>query len=61
MAGYAILRIVGEQFREPDADIGFWFHSVTQGQLLSGLMLTVTLGLAWHQFIVRRAPVRKVD
>ena len=36
MAGYAILRIVGEQFREPDADIGFWFGTVTQGQLLSG-------------------------
>ena len=50
MAGYAILRIIGEQFREPDADIGFWFQSITQGQLLSGLMLLITAFLAWQQF-----------
>jgi phosphatidylglycerol:prolipoprotein diacylglycerol transferase len=61
MAGYAILRIVGEQFRMPDEDIGFWFGAVTQGQLLSALMLLATAGLAWRQFIVRPAPVRGVD
>ena len=44
MAGYAILRIVGEQFREPDEQIGFWFGSITQGQLLSAVMLLVTAG-----------------
>lgn len=53
MAGYAVLRIVGEQFREPDADIGFWFSSITQGQLLSGIMLLTTAFLAWRQFISR--------
>jgi phosphatidylglycerol:prolipoprotein diacylglycerol transferase len=53
MAGYAILRIVGEQFREPDEDIGFWFGAVTQGQLLSAAMLLVTAFLAWRQFIAR--------
>ena len=53
MAGYAILRIVGEQFREPDEDIGFWFGAITQGQLLSGLMLTVTALLAYVQFFSR--------
>jgi phosphatidylglycerol:prolipoprotein diacylglycerol transferase len=53
MAGYAILRIVGEQFREPDEDIGFWFGSITQGQLLSALMLLITAFLAWRQFIAR--------
>jgi phosphatidylglycerol:prolipoprotein diacylglycerol transferase len=53
MAGYAILRIVGEQFREPDEQIGFWFSSITQGQLLSGVMLLVTMFLAWHQFVWR--------
>jgi phosphatidylglycerol:prolipoprotein diacylglycerol transferase len=53
MAGYAILRIIGEQFREPDEQIGFWFGSITQGQLLSAVMLLVTLGLAWHQFVWR--------
>jgi phosphatidylglycerol:prolipoprotein diacylglycerol transferase len=53
MAGYAILRIAGEQFREPDEQIGFWFGSITQGQLLSGAMLLVTMFLAWHQFVWR--------
>jgi phosphatidylglycerol:prolipoprotein diacylglycerol transferase len=53
MAGYAVLRIVGEQFREPDEQIGWWFGGVTQGQLLSAIMLLVTLGLAWHQFVWR--------
>ena len=53
MAGYAVLRIIGEQFREPDEDIGFWFGAITQGQLLSGLMLLVTAFLAWRQFIAR--------
>ena len=50
MAGYALLRIAGEQFRQPDADIGFWFSSITQGQLLSAIMLTVTAFLAVLQF-----------
>jgi phosphatidylglycerol:prolipoprotein diacylglycerol transferase len=61
MAGYAILRIVGEQFREPDEDIGFWFGSITQGQLLSGLMLLVTAFLAWRRFFSRRAQNSRVD
>ena len=56
MAGYAVLRIVGEQFREPDEDVGFWFDSITQGQLLSGIMLLATAVLAWLQFFSRRAP-----
>jgi phosphatidylglycerol:prolipoprotein diacylglycerol transferase len=53
MAGYAVLRIIGEQFREPDEQIGWWFGGVTQGQLLSAIMLLVTVGLAWHQFVWR--------
>ncbi|HEY0255921.1 MAG TPA: prolipoprotein diacylglyceryl transferase [Candidatus Methylacidiphilales bacterium] len=53
MAGYAILRILGEQFREPDSDIGFWFGTITQGQLLSSVMLLATAVLAWRQFISR--------
>ncbi len=57
MAAYAVLRIVGEQFREPDADIGFWFSSITQGQLLSAIMLLVTAILAWRQFLSRPAPL----
>jgi phosphatidylglycerol:prolipoprotein diacylglycerol transferase len=56
MAGYAILRIVGEQFREPDEGIGFWWNTITQGQLLSAIMLVATAFLAWRQFISRPAP-----
>jgi phosphatidylglycerol---prolipoprotein diacylglyceryl transferase len=54
MAGYAVLRIAGEQFRQPDEDIGFWFSTITQGQLLSAVMLTATAFLAWRQFFSRR-------
>jgi phosphatidylglycerol:prolipoprotein diacylglycerol transferase len=61
MAGYAILRIVGEQFREPDQDIGFWFGTITQGQLLSGIMLAATAFLAWLQFFSRRAATLSVE
>jgi len=61
MAGYAVLRILGEQFRQPDADIGFWFGGVTQGQLLSGLMLTVTALLVYFQFFSRRGTGSQVS
>jgi len=54
MAGYAVLRIAGEQFREPDSDIGFWFGTITQGQLLSAIMLAITALLVYCQFFSRR-------
>lgn len=43
---YAIFRIFCEQFRQPDSQIGFltsW--GLTMGQMLSGLMLLVGLGV----------------
>jgi phosphatidylglycerol:prolipoprotein diacylglycerol transferase len=61
MAGYAILRIIGEQFREPDEDIGFWFGGITQGQLLSGLMLLAAGVLACRPFFSRRGEDSRVD
>lgn len=36
---YGIFRIIVENFREPDAQLGFLFASVTMGQLLSSLMV----------------------
>lgn len=36
---YGIFRIFAEFFREPDSHIGFLFGLITEGQLLSGLML----------------------
>ena len=35
VAGYGLARIVGEQFREPDAHIGFLAGGLTMGMLLS--------------------------
>lgn len=37
---YGILRIIVENFREPDQQLGFIYNSLTMGQLLSGGMIT---------------------
>lgn len=42
---YALVRIAGEQFREPDAHIGYLWGGFTQGQLLSAGLITVSLVL----------------
>jgi len=43
---YAVLRIVGEQFRKPDAHIGFDWLGLTRGQWLSLALLAAAIGLA---------------
>ena len=45
LAGYAIARIIGEFFREPDAFLGYLIAGATMGQLLSLPMLIVGLVL----------------
>jgi phosphatidylglycerol:prolipoprotein diacylglycerol transferase len=45
LAGYAVARIIGEFFRQPDAQLGFLFAGATMGQLLSIPMLLGGLGL----------------
>ena len=45
LAGYAIARMVGELFRQPDANIGFLVAGTTMGQLLSLPMLIAGVGL----------------
>ena len=45
LAGYAIARIIGEFFRQPDAFLGFLFGGVTMGQLLSVPMLIAGVAL----------------
>ncbi len=45
VVAYAIVRIIGEQFRMPDIQIGFQWLDLTRGQWLSLLMLAVGLGL----------------
>lgn len=54
LAGYAVARIVGELFREPDAYLGFFLGGVTMGQILSLPMFLIGLALLlWSR---RRAP-----
>lgn len=49
--GYGVVRIVVENFREPDQQLGFLFASVTMGQLLSSAMILAG-GTMW--FLVSR-------
>ncbi len=46
LIGYALARILVEQFREPDAYLGFLAGGVTMGQVLSLPLLLAGLGLA---------------
>lgn len=54
LAGYAVARLVGEVFRQPDAHLGFLFAGITMGQLLSLPMLGAGLWLMARA----RAPAR---
>jgi phosphatidylglycerol:prolipoprotein diacylglycerol transferase len=53
LAGYAVARMVGELFRQPDAHLGFLPGGLTMGQLLSVPMLAVGL---WLVLRARRRP-----
>jgi phosphatidylglycerol:prolipoprotein diacylglycerol transferase len=46
LVGYAVARIIGELFREPDEFLGFLWLGATMGQLLSIPMLATGLWLA---------------
>jgi len=39
LLGYGVARVVCEQFREPDRQIGFDWLGLTRGQLLTSIML----------------------
>ncbi|HTQ35255.1 MAG TPA: prolipoprotein diacylglyceryl transferase [Stellaceae bacterium] len=51
LAGYAVARMSGELFRQPDVQLGFLFHlgglGVTMGQLLSVPVLVAGLVIIW--------------
>lgn len=49
---YGIFRIIVEFFREPDSHIGFLFGFITEGQLLSSIM--VIIGAVLLGFIYRK-------
>jgi phosphatidylglycerol---prolipoprotein diacylglyceryl transferase len=48
LIGYAIARMSGELFRQPDANLGFIFEGATMGQLLSLPLLLAGLWLVWY-------------
>ena len=50
LAGYAVLRIIGEQFREPDVGIAFTW-GLTRGQFLSLFLLA--MGVAFIVYALR--------
>lgn len=50
LIGYAVARLIGEFFRQPDAQLGFLAFGTTMGQLLSVPMLIAGV------FIVLRSP-----
>lgn len=45
LGAYSVFRFVAEFFREPDADTALLFGWMSRGQLLTGLMLFVSLNL----------------
>ena len=53
LIGYGIARIVGELFREPDAQIGYLIGGTTMGQWLSLPMVLFGIGVVWWS---RRQP-----
>lgn len=48
LTGYGVARIVGELFRQPDANLGFLFWGVTMGQLLSLPLVIGGLAFLWY-------------
>ena len=42
---YGIFRVLMEQFREPDEQLGFFFGNITMGQILSLPLMIVGLGV----------------
>lgn len=54
VGGYAVSRILVENFREPDAQIGFISKHITMGQILSTPMLLLSIiGIVW---LLRKNP-----
>jgi phosphatidylglycerol:prolipoprotein diacylglycerol transferase len=55
LAGYAVARMSGELFRQPDAQLGFLFLGTTMGQLLSIPVLVAGACIIWWAW--RQSPV----
>ena len=55
LIGYGTARIIGEMFRQPDANLGFLFLGATMGQLLSIPLLFAGAFVLWWAW--RRKPL----
>jgi phosphatidylglycerol:prolipoprotein diacylglycerol transferase len=53
LAGYGVARIFCEQFRQPDAQLGFLFGPVTMGMMLSALMVIAGGVWLWRLLAMR--------
>jgi phosphatidylglycerol---prolipoprotein diacylglyceryl transferase len=47
LIGYAVARMVGEMFRQPDVQLGFLIFGTTMGELLSIPVLLAGIGFIW--------------
>jgi phosphatidylglycerol---prolipoprotein diacylglyceryl transferase len=55
LCGYAVARIIGETFREPDAFLGFLPFHTTMGQVLSVPMFLAGIVLVARARVARAA------
>lgn len=55
LLGYSGFRAVSEQFREPDAQIGFLWGGLTMGQLLSIPIVLIGLYILFQHFVMKKA------
>lgn len=55
LTGYGIARTICENFRQPDAHIGYLYGPITEGMLLSAPMILV--GAAWLIYLFRKKSV----
>ncbi|MDQ6992167.1 MAG: prolipoprotein diacylglyceryl transferase [Mariprofundus sp.] len=51
LIGYALARIICEEFRQPDVQLGFLFGPITMGMLLSSAMLVT--GVGWLLILLK--------
>ena len=51
---YGVFRIFGEQFRQPDAQLGFLAFGLSMGQILSLMMVAFGIGTL---LVVRKLPI----
>jgi phosphatidylglycerol:prolipoprotein diacylglycerol transferase len=59
LTGYAIARIIGELFRQPDPQLGFLFWGITMGQVLSVPLLIAGLYLLLRARRAAPLPLRE--